>query len=456
MYYVLRRWQASQLAAALGGALYGFSPALVDSGIGHYSLVLAILPPLIIDRVLRLVTGRGTALRNGIWIGLLVAAQLFVSEEALVDTVIATVILLVVLALCRPREVLSRVRPLLAGLVTAGVIALVLCARALWVQFHGVSAHAGATVIINYQGHKTNLGTLPYAFINPSSLVLLHTHATGNIANYYPQPLPEYLAYLGVPLIIVLLAAIVYFWKYLPIRVAGLTCHPAGVAGDGCRADPAGRIHAAAVGCCPGGPSSTSRCSAPWWRTGSASWPTPVLPPCWPSPSTWPAAARSLRSRTGATEACIATGIAVIALLPIVPAPYGVTPTGQLPAGYTATFKALHLPSDARVLLAPFPYAGTSQVMRWQAVSGYPATMIGGDFIAPDQPGSIGRAGRAGMTPTSYYIDDLYNPALGQPRLAVTGADPVRPGRLEAQRGRRGRLAVQRAWQVPDRAVRSA
>src|SRR5258708_26542125 len=99
MYYVLRRWQASLLAAALGGALYGFSPALVDSGIGHYSLVIAILPPLIIDRVLRLATGRGTALRNGIWIGVLVAAQLFVSEEALVDTVIATVIPLVVLAL---------------------------------------------------------------------------------------------------------------------------------------------------------------------------------------------------------------------------------------------------------------------------------------------------------------------------------------------------------------------
>src|ERR1700739_1848436 len=106
MYYVRRRWQVSQLAAFLGGALYGFSPALVDSGIGHYSLVLAILPPLIIDRVLRLVTRQGAPWRNGIWLGLLVAAQLFVSEEALVDTVIATVILLVVLALCRPREVL--------------------------------------------------------------------------------------------------------------------------------------------------------------------------------------------------------------------------------------------------------------------------------------------------------------------------------------------------------------
>ena len=94
-----------------------------------------------------------------------------------------------------------------------------------WVQFHGVAAkNAAATVIINYHGKLTNLGTLPYAFVNPASSVLLHTHRTGVIANNYPQPLPEYLAYLGIPMIILLLVAIVYFWRQLPIRVAGLTC----------------------------------------------------------------------------------------------------------------------------------------------------------------------------------------------------------------------------------------
>jgi hypothetical protein len=413
MYYVLRRWQASQLAAALGGFLYGFSPALVDSGIGHYSLVIAILPPLIIDRVLRLVTDRSGALRNGIWLGLLVAAELFVSEEALVDTVIATVILLVVLALCRPREVVSRVRPMLTGLGTAGVIALVLCARALWVQFHGVrTGSAETTVIINYQGHKTNLGTLPYAFINPSSLVLLHTHTSGVIANYYPQPLPEYLAYLGVPMIIVLLAAIVYFWKYLPIRVAGLTCIVLEWLGMGARPMRPGMFTL------PG-----------WLLPWGAVQHVPLLGGMVPDRLCILADAGAAAvlafsldlARSGKVApfknwrfgSAIATGIAVIALLPIVPSPYLTIGAGHPPAGYIATFRALHLRSDARVLLAPFPYAGTSNVMRWQADTGYPVTMIGGDFIAPDQPGNIGRAGRAGMTPTSYYIDKLYNPGLG-------------------------------------------
>ena len=116
----------ARLAAALGGFLYGFSPALVDSGIGHYSLVLAMLPPLMIDRVLRLVTSRGSAVRNGLWLGLLAAAQLFISEELLTITVIATVILLVVLALSRPRQVLPRVRSAVIGLATAAGVALVL------------------------------------------------------------------------------------------------------------------------------------------------------------------------------------------------------------------------------------------------------------------------------------------------------------------------------------------
>ena len=429
MYYVLRHWQASYLAAALGGALYGFSPALVDSGIGHYSLVLAMLPPLIVDRVARLVTRQGGPVRNGIWLGLLVAGQLFISEESLVDTVIATVILLVVLALSRPREVLNRIPPLIGGLAVGGVVALVLSARGLWVQFHGVATKtAAATVVIQYHGQLTNLGTLPSAFVVPSTNVLLHTPQTGAIANNYPQPLPEYLAYLGVILIPVLLIAIVRFWKVIPIRVAGITFLVLEWLGMG---------------------------SAPI-RAGVLSLPSSLLP--WRYIEHLPVLGGMVsdrlciladagaavvlalaldRARSGEVApfsrwrhgSAIATGIAVIALLPIIPAPYGTTGVNPLPAGWTATFKKLDLPSDARVLLAPFPWSGTSQVMRWQAVSGYPRTMIGGDFIAPGHPGRQSRAGRAGMTPTSYYIDYLFDGAsptgkpLTQPSAAQISKD---------------------------------
>jgi hypothetical protein len=108
----------------------------------------------------------------------------------------------------------------------------------------------------------------------------------------------------------------------------------------------------------------------------------------------------------------IAAGIAILALVPIVPTPYLTEFTGRPPGGWSATFQALHLRSDARVLIVPFPYSATSQVMRWQAVSGYPHTMIGGDFIAPNQPAKLSRAGRSAMTPTSYYLNYLYDGSI--------------------------------------------
>jgi len=409
MFYVLRRWHASVLAAALGGAFYGFSPALINSGIGHYAPVLAMLLPLIVDRVLRLAVGQGRPVRNGIWLGLLVAAQVFISEESLVDAVIASVILLLVLALSRPRAVLARIRPMLAGLAAAAVVAGVLCARALWVQFHGVSVKsAAATVIINYQHVLTNLGTLPYAFVNPASTVLLHTHATGEIANNYPQPMPEYLAFLGVPMIILLLAAIVYFWQHVPIRVAGITCVLLEWLGMGSKQ----------------------------MRTGMSTLPGYLLP--WRLLEHLPvisgmvpdrlciladAAAAAVLAfsldlvRRGQVPlfarwrhgAGIATALAVFALLPMIPTPYDTFPATPLPVGWRATFAALHVKPAERVLLAPFPYSGTSPIMRWQADTGEPATMIGGDFIAPGVSPHNSRAGRSAMTDTAYYINYLWD-----------------------------------------------
>ena len=74
MFATARRWGASTAAAGLAGLVYGFSPALIQSSTGHYDLQFAVLPPLIIDAALRLLTGRcgagrPAAARGGIQIG---------------------------------------------------------------------------------------------------------------------------------------------------------------------------------------------------------------------------------------------------------------------------------------------------------------------------------------------------------------------------------------------------
>ncbi|HEY2312931.1 MAG TPA: hypothetical protein VGH96_04910 [Streptosporangiaceae bacterium] len=421
MFYVLRRWQSSVLAAALGGMLYGFSPALVNSGIGHYSLVLAFIPPLLIDRLLRIVTGQGSAVRNGIWLGLLAAAQLFIAEETLVDTVIAALILLAVLAISRPKVIGQRIRPTLTGLAAGAGVALVICARALWVQFHGIAAgSAAATVLINYRHRLTNLGSLPYSFVTPSNTVLFHTSASVASAGHYPQPVPEYLAYLGVPLIILLVVAVIYFWRNLTIRTAGITCLVLEWLGLGAKQLVP---HADSL---PG-------FLMPWQYLQHL----PVLSGMVPdrlciladaAAAVVLAFSLDLARREGRPfgrsqlGGMIAAGIAVLAILPVVPAPYYYLGTGGPPSGWRATFAALHVAPADRVLIAPFPWEGTSQVMRWQAVTGEPATMIGGDFIAPGQPGHKGRAGRAGLTATTVYIDALF---AGQAGAAVPSAAQI-------------------------------
>ena len=122
LYWVLRQWSASPGAAALGGAVYGFSPGLVAASTGHYHLQFAVLPPLLIHLLLRLVTGRGRPLRTGAGLGLLAAAQLLTSEELLAMTVLTGAVIVVILAVCWPGAVRDRVAGAAAGLATAAAV----------------------------------------------------------------------------------------------------------------------------------------------------------------------------------------------------------------------------------------------------------------------------------------------------------------------------------------------
>ena len=182
LFWVLRRWGARTWAAALGGALYGFSPALVDSAIGHYHLQFAVLPPLIIDAALRIVTGRGSAVRHGLWLGLLVAAQVFTGEELLTLTAVAGLLLVVVLAASRPRAVLHRLSGTSIGLATAAVVALAISGYALWVQFHGpLTEHGSPWITGNFTSSAADL-------VTPAGNLLLHTRPARLLSPRAPVP----------------------------------------------------------------------------------------------------------------------------------------------------------------------------------------------------------------------------------------------------------------------------
>ncbi|HEY6294306.1 MAG TPA: hypothetical protein VIX15_01465, partial [Streptosporangiaceae bacterium] len=223
MFAVLRRWEVSVAAAALAAAVYGFSPALLHSAIGHYDLQFAVFPPLIVDAGLRLATGRANAVPGGLRLGLLVTAQLFVSEEILFDTALAGFLIVAVLAASLPRQVAGQVRAVATGLATAACVTAVVAGYPLWVQFFGPLQQRGSPFTADF--FKNDLA----GFVVPSSLMVFHTAGSAVEAAAYQGQLPEYLGYLGWPLLVLLVLAAVRFWRRLPVRATAVTAVVLGV-----------------------------------------------------------------------------------------------------------------------------------------------------------------------------------------------------------------------------------
>jgi hypothetical protein len=424
MFYVLRRYGASLAAAAVGGAVYGFSPALTHAAIGHYQLQFAVLPPLIVDAVLRLVLGARRPLLVGVWLGVLVAAQIFIGEEMLFEAALAALIVVAVLAVSRPRAVLARVPGVAAGLGMAIVVGLALAGWALWMQFHGPLMQHGTAFYIDF--YKNDLA----GFITPDASQLIHTGSSAATAARYAGLAPEYMAYLGIPLIVVLLVASVVYWRQLPVRACAIATVLLLLLSLG--AHPLVSIASNPLTQRAGG------FSLPWgWFEQ-----LPVLDASLPNRLSIVADgtaaailafaidlafARLRRTSLGRGQHGVARAAAVVAvvvaaaLVPLIPRPLPSSPAVALPAGWNTTLSALRLRPGARLLIVPVPTAILDDGLRWQADGGQQVSLIGGYFEGPDSTGRAFIDG-PGSPPLAYYLDYLW---VGN---AFNGTPPPAPG----------------------------
>ena len=380
MFAVTRRWGASGQAAAAAGLVYGFSPALVQSAQGHDDLQFALLPPLVIDAVLRLATGRcgpgrRAAARSGAWLGLLAAAQIFISEELLFDSAVAAAIAVTVLAAGgRPRPPGRPPGPRPRGRRRR-------CRRRLRAD-HRLSA-VGA---------------------------VLRTHPAAR------QPLPARLLQKrpGRVCAPVRRAAAAHS-RQRHVR-GGLPGRPSGVSGVSRLADARhprggdGAVLATATGPHRGGHVRAARgaLAGGTLLAGGHEHPSVTLPWYWLQ--TLPIAGSVVPDRfsilaDGAAAALLAFAIdaararwtaqrwpqarAVIAVIvvaaiaPLVPRPLAAGSGPPVPAGWTATFSALRLPAGAHVLVLPIPVSTFTEPLRWEADTGVPSSMYGGYFMGP-------------------------------------------------------------------------
>jgi hypothetical protein len=410
LFWVLRRWNVSIEAAALAGAVYGFSPALLQTALAHYDLQLAMLLPLIVDAGVRLAVGpRLPANRSagprfrwlarvpawapaGAWLGLLLAAQIFIGEELALTTALTTALVVLILAVSRPRTAVRRVGPTAAGLVVAAVIALALTGSALWTQFRGPEiVHGSSHPLDTFVNDLTS-------FVTPQGALLFHTAASASAAATYQGGLPEYLGYLGWPLIGILAVAAVVSWRRLAGRAAAIILVV---------------LSALSLGGHPliGG-TSYPAVNLPWHWVEELSAFSAILTDRFSILADGAAAVLlaigidEVRARLVARGPALADAdaggdvdpaprrriqaarlavlaVAVVCCLPLLPRPLGAARTMPLPAGWSAVYTRLHLARGSRVLVLPFPRPGITLPLRWSALSGKPSSMVGGYFIGP-------------------------------------------------------------------------
>jgi hypothetical protein len=167
---------------------------------------------------------------------------------------------------------------------------------------------------------------------------------------------------------------------------------------------------------------------------------TPADPDTAPAPGgpppldTAPAPARAWRRAA-------AVALLALAIVPIIPLPLQAAAVTATPAGWQQAFARLRLASGARVLVVPLQAA---TVMRWQADTGVPGSVIGGYCIAPT-PGT-GQAALCGTgrKPTADYLNDLWlgKPGAVAPSMAQLRADLRywRPAAIVAVTSRGSRL----------------
>jgi hypothetical protein len=402
MFAVLRRWDVGTAAAGLGGLVYGFSPALIQSSMGHYDLQFAVLPPLIIDAALRLVTGRcGTgrraAARCGALLGLMAAAQLFITEELLLDAAVAAVILTAVLALSRPGAVTGRIRDIATG-VGAGIAAAALIAGyPLWVQFFGPLRQGGSPFTPDF--YKNDLA----GFVQPPSSLLLHTAGSAAFEGRFQGGLPEYLGYLGWPMLAVLAVIAVLFWRRLPVRATAVVFVALSAFSLGGTLLAGGQEH--------------EGIKLPWYWLQTFPVTAAVIPDRFSIIADGAAAAMlafgldAARSRWPRRGGLIAA-VAVIAVLPLVPRPLPAAQASPVPAGWTAAFTALRLPAGASVLVVPMPLLTFTAPLRWQADTGMPASMYGGYYMGPTWSGPPATDGN-GLSSEANYLNQLWALSAG-------------------------------------------
>jgi hypothetical protein len=385
----------SRPVAFATGALCGFAPGMISHAQGHVNWTAQFVVPPLILAVLGL-RRPGKAVRGGVVLGLLVAYQALVNEEVLFYTALAVGLFVLVYALLKRATARALRPPFLRGLLVAVVVAGVLLAYPLWVQFFGPQHYHG--VPTDVKDVSTDLAAYP-AF---ARLSLAGDLAT---AQRLAQGPAEENSFLGWPLLLMCVVAVALTWR----RAVTWALLVVGVVFAALSLGPEIVLNGNPTGV-PG----------PWrWLAElpifDAVVPTrlalvvvPVTAGLLALGADRALALAGAREESTGTMLRIATaGALAVALVPLVPRWIPAVDTPPLPTFVTDGGYRAYAPPGTSIVFAPLPTNIHLTGMRWAARSELGFTIAGGYFLGPGA--EDGRAiFNASARPTAGLLDRVW------------------------------------------------
>ncbi|MBE1488639.1 glycosyltransferase family protein [Plantactinospora soyae] len=406
-YFVLSRYLVSSpLAAALGGALCGFSPGMVAHTRGHLNFIAQFLIPLIIALALRL-REPGRHPRRAVLLGILVAWQVLIGEEAIFLYCLASGVFVAAYALLRPGEVRELAPRFLTGLGLAAGTALVLLAYPLWLQFFGPQSYQTVPFV---SGHGADLAS----YLATPQLAL-----TGSQSANVDLALnaAEENTFYTIPYVVLACVVAIWLWRSTMVRALVATAGVLVLLSLGKTLEVAGQHTGVPL---------------PWRVLAEL----PVLDSVLPARfglvvgtimailtalGVDAAVTRLREGEIGAVRAprLVAGGLLLAVLLPLLPRPVPTIPVGFPVPDFVTSGQWRPYVRDGRSLVPiPFPDVKDASGLRWAAITGVPFAVPGGYFLGPDAEGH-GRFGPP-PRPTFELLSDVA--ATGE-RAEVSDAD---------------------------------
>jgi len=215
-YAALRRWTAP-LGAAVGALAFAFCPYFVAQASGHLHMVLIGFVPLVallLDEIC--VRQRLRARWAGAALGAASAAQLLTSEEILATTAIAAAVAVVTLAVVARQAVRAKIGYAIRAITIAVGVGGALAAYPLYVQFTGPGQIHGLLQVQDYYVTDLFQPLLPTVErVGASAAHGITMHFTGNPT--------EWTGYLGLPLLLACLLAVVVARRRPVVPIAAVT-----------------------------------------------------------------------------------------------------------------------------------------------------------------------------------------------------------------------------------------